>query len=508
MKKTSIVSRITILFVVFIATFTLAAQETSVENAYNYKLDNGLELFVMENHTVPLTYIEIAVRAGGIGQDVENAGLFHLYEHMMFKGNSQYPTAAAFQKGLKSLGVSGWNGSTSSECVHYFFKIPSDLTEKGLEFWSSAIRNPLLDSKELENEKKVVISEISGGYGDPGTILGNAIAKLLFPKFPWRLDPAGPVKNVENATVKQLREIQQKYYVPNNAALFVGGDVNHEEVYKMVKKIYGDWPKANDPWTKDREYQSETPFKQTKYMVMPYSKLSSDLGEVLVLYRGPDTVTDIESTYAADILGNISANPNGIVKQSIINNSELGVPSPDYVSSINFYTQRESGQISFNAILTSPEQSLAERALYLEQTFQGIVKQIANNPNYFKSEEYKIVKQQLKDSDVYARETSSGFLSGLRASWISASGDYYFNYNDKMNNVTAEDVASYAKKYLEDKPALVVVLVNPDIYEVQKESFKEAGFTTITQENAYWWKDSMYVKKVGINYSEQGANDD
>src|SRR5574344_1326252 len=138
--------------VVSIATTLCFAEKTPVENLYEYKLDNGLELFVMENHAAPLTYIEIAVKAGGIAQTKETAGLFHLYEHMMFKGNSKYPTAAAVQRAINDMGVASWNGSTGAEYVNYFFTVPSHLTKEGLEFWSAAIRDPLFDSKELDNE--------------------------------------------------------------------------------------------------------------------------------------------------------------------------------------------------------------------------------------------------------------------------------------------------------------------------------------------------------------------
>ena len=153
---------ILLLLVFLFTSFTAAAQETSEKGLYHYVLDNGLELFVMENHAAPLAYIEIAIRAGGISQSEKNAGLFHLYEHMMFKGNTKYKTAAAVQRALKNLGVASWNGSTANEFINYFFTVPSSSLTEGLEFWSHAVRDPLLDPNELENEKKVVISEKIG----------------------------------------------------------------------------------------------------------------------------------------------------------------------------------------------------------------------------------------------------------------------------------------------------------------------------------------------------------
>ena len=147
-----------IISVLFLSVAVCTAEKTPIENLYQYKLDNGLELFVMENHAAPLAYIEIAVKAGGIAQTKENAGLFHLYEHMMFKGNTLYRDAASVQRAINDLGVSEWNGSTSDEYVNYYFTVRPTVCIPGLN--SGAIsREPLLRPDEIENEKKVVLAE-------------------------------------------------------------------------------------------------------------------------------------------------------------------------------------------------------------------------------------------------------------------------------------------------------------------------------------------------------------
>src|SRR5574344_2328363 len=168
-----------------------SAEKTPLENVYHYTLDNGLNVFVVENHAAPLAYIEIAVKAGGITQTAENAGLFHLYEHMMFKGNTKYRDSAAVQRAINDMGVANWNGSTDLEHVNYYFTVPSDLLYKGLEFWSYAVREPLLNAAELEGEKKVVLSEVEGSIADSNRIYSDAVMKLMFPDAPWRLDPSG-----------------------------------------------------------------------------------------------------------------------------------------------------------------------------------------------------------------------------------------------------------------------------------------------------------------------------
>src|SRR5574344_1579178 len=189
MKKIRKLFLLTVILLTTVA--TSFAEKTAVKNLYSYKLDNGLELYVMENHAAPLAYIEIAVKAGGRAQTKENAGLFHLYEHMMFKGNTKYPDAASVQRAINDMGVANWNGSTDIEHVNYYFTVPSDLLYKGLEFWNYAIREPLMKQDELESEKKVVLSEVEGSIADSNRIYSDSVMKLMFPDAPWRLDPSG-----------------------------------------------------------------------------------------------------------------------------------------------------------------------------------------------------------------------------------------------------------------------------------------------------------------------------
>ena len=163
MKKVALLAALGILALAL----PVFSDPTEVPGLHRFKLDNGLELFVLENHAAPLAYIEIAVRGGGIAQTEDTAGLFHFYEHMMFKGNSKFRTASEVSSAYLDLGVPSWNGSTGAEYVNYYFTVPSDKVREGLEFWSYAIREPNLDPKEIETEKGVVISEITGDFSDP-----------------------------------------------------------------------------------------------------------------------------------------------------------------------------------------------------------------------------------------------------------------------------------------------------------------------------------------------------
>ncbi len=466
----------------------VVAQKTGVQDVYHYTLDNGLELFIAENSNVPLTYIELAVKGGGISQTEETVGLFHLYEHMIFKGNTKFPTAAAVQKAINDMGVPSWNGSTANEYVNYFFTVPSDLTYEGLEFWSYAVREPLLDENEFENEKKVVIAELEGGYSEPSRIFYNALYNFGFPDSPWQFDPGGTVENITNSTLEELIKMKDTYYVPNNTALFVGGDVKHEEVLKMVNEIYGDWERAVDPWENKDYLVANEEFKNQEYLVYPNEQVSPAIAQVSIFFRGPDGESDLDSTYAADIYLTAAANPESNFIHTITSIEELLIPTSDYVST-GFLTSRHGSIMSFTAALLAPESNIVDRAFLFSDTITDTIStSIINDEQYFTQEQYASAKQRLKDSQIYERQTPQGLLSTLRFFWTATNSEYYFNYLDNLDKVEPSDISELFETYINDKNSIVMVSLNPNIYNAQKADFEKAGFITVTDDNAFWWK--------------------
>lgn len=227
--------------VVILGNFWVMAESTSVKGLFHHTLDNGLELFVVENDNVPLVYAEVAVRCGAFTQTPDTAGLFHLYEHMMFKGNNRFQNAATLSKALSNMGAGDWNGATDVDCVNYYVTVPATLLENVVEFWASVIRTPLILEEELANEKRVVLAEIKANAHIDERSVRRYQCEKLFSDAPWTTDPSGSEKVVEKATRDTLCAIQNEYYVSKNTALFIGGNVKDETVLEVVKKFFGDW---------------------------------------------------------------------------------------------------------------------------------------------------------------------------------------------------------------------------------------------------------------------------
>ena len=475
-------------FILFFC-FAAFARQTKVPSLYSYSLDNGFELFVMENDSAPLVYIEIAVRAGAVTQSPQNAGLFHLYEHMMFKGNAKYANQKEAYEALNKMGVSEWNGTTSIDRVNYFFTIPSSLVKEGLEYWSYAVRTPLIDAKELENEKSVVLSEIEGGMSEPRRIFAAGIFKNLFPSCPWKLDTSGSPEIIKNASREDLLKIQREYYVPENTGLFVGGAVKHEEVFALVKEIYGSWQNSGESKAKEKiETPSKEPFTQMKKLVYPDPRCSAEVSQVVYYLRGPDAQSDEADTYAADVWSYLLANPLGSFVSKAVKNEELNIPDADYTGG-SYSTMRSSGLINFSCVFMNDDRlSVPERTDKLLAYWTGeAVDDMLKTGTGYDEGDIKKVKQRLEDSRTYLLETASGFLRSFSSVWATSGADYALDYDEKILEVNADDVQNFVRKYIKDKNGLAVVFVNPAYYAAHKQDFLKDGWQELNAENARWW---------------------
>ncbi len=476
-----------LLSLILIVLVAFAAAGQQVTGLATYTLPNGLEVFVLENHAVPLARIQITFRTGAMSQSPQTAGLFHLYEHMMFKGNAAHPTQTDLQAAMKELGVADWNGGTSQESVSYYFTVPSDKAAQGIQFWADAVRTPLLNPDELATEKDVVVNEILGYLSDPDNIYSSAIDNALFWKYPWRKDVSGSEALVRAATVPVLQKIRDTWYVPDNAALFVGGDVDPAEVRAAVQKSFGDWKRAPDPWTPPPPPHPE--LTRDVLLVYPDQAMYRGVFSVDLEYRGPDVATTPDPTYSADVLGGLIEDPNGTFKADIFAKVP-GLYKKEYQAAA-YATQRDGGYIYYTTYgLVSPNQDTFARLVQLRQAYEAEMKTIASDPGYFTQSDLDVLKRRLGDDVILERETVDGFINALSFWWSSASTAYYLGYRDHLLAVTKPQIARFITDYIVGHHGVLAVRMNPADFDREKASAEKQGWTVITADNAYWWKSA------------------
>ncbi|MBN1799837.1 MAG: insulinase family protein [Spirochaetales bacterium] len=475
-----------VLLLVCLFVVSISAESTVIPGLHHYVLDNGMELFVFENHAVPLVTIQITFRCGALAQAPETAGLFHLYEHMLFKGNKVYKSDSDFQAAMKEIGVTSWNGGTSTEYVDYYFTVPADKLGKGLEFWANAARYPLFLEDELETEKQVVLNEIKGYHNDPGRIYESAMNNHLFYLYPWRKDVSGPEWNVQDASRESMLAIQNGYYIPNNAALFIGGDVNPEQALALVNRYFGDWAQGSDPW---QTGAPPHPFlKEDVFLYYGDESMYQGLMAVDLRLRGPDVLDDPKATYAADVWLMLLEDPHGRFKTNIFSKVP-GVYRKELIDA-SYYTQRDGAAIYFRTYLVADgTENSTEQALLFKKAIIQEMNEIIKDPEYFSQADFNLVKTRLEDKQLLEMETASQLISSLSFWWSSANTEYYLGYIDNMKKITFSDVKNYIQKYITSRKMLLGVLMNPADLVTKSMKFKEAGFKEIQKANAFWWAD-------------------
>jgi len=421
-------------------------------------LPNGLEVIVVENRGVPLVTIEVDVRNGSFTQGPQFEGLSHLYEHMFFKANTEYPEPDQFVSRASELGAV-FNGQTREEIVNYYVTLPADSIEGGMRFLAAPLKGPLFRQDELERERSVVIGEYDRNESNPFYHFTTAIDKALWTTAWSRKNPLGERDVILKTTPEQMRFIQQRYYIPNNSAIVITGDVVPERVFALARSVFGDWKRGPDPFSAD-PIPPVPPLERSKGIIT-----EQPVGSVIVMlkWQGPSAVKDAAATYAADVFSDVLNQPGSRFQRRLVDSGlfqSIGV---------NYYTLNHVGPITI-AGETTPEK-LREALAALEDEITKV-----SEPNYYTTEELEFTKQHRIVDMSFQLERASGFAHQLGFWWAVTGLDYFYGYNDMMAKQTPEDLRRYARTYIIGKPHITGVLLSPEMK--QRLGLTEAELTS------------------------------
>lgn len=449
----------------------------------NKKLANGLEVIVLPDSSVPLVTVEIAVRTGSFTEPLEFNGLSHLFEHLIFKPNRavriwgcekflKEKNAAAYQsancseqlKYKKDVGNVDYlnyddqmgaarNATTREEVVNYYLTTTSPYLPIAIKKMSDAIRFPVFTKTFLENEKKIVIGEIDRREDSTGEILQEAIQNRLFYKYPTRKRVSGTRETVNSATIEKLEKIKSRYYVPNNTALIVTGDVEPEKVFKLAEESLGAWKKREvDPF-KEFPLVEHPPLKKSEGVIIENNRVNSVIMQIGWL--GPSIGKDDEATYAADVFSYILAQPDSKFSREMM---DSGVAIQ---AGLGYYTQRNVGPI-FMTLVTSPEN--AREAL--DKVYQQIEQ--FDDPDYFTDQELENSKTLFEARALFEREKLTIYTHTLAFWWSTTEIDYYRGYYKNLRAVSRKDINRYVQTYIKNKPRVSVALLSDSSQKTAK----------------------------------------
>src|SRR6266576_766189 len=210
-----------------------------------YKLENGLEVILSEDHRLPMVAVNLWYHVGPANELPGRTGFAHLFEHMMFEGSRHVPGSSHFHY-LEAAGASDINGTTDFDRTNYFETLPSNQLE--LALWLESDRMGYLygklDSERLTNQRDVVRNERhQSTENTPYGLVEEELYHQLFPKdHPYYADVIGSHRDIDAARIDDVRAFFRQYYTPNNASLTITGDIDPAQAKVWVEKYFGSIP--------------------------------------------------------------------------------------------------------------------------------------------------------------------------------------------------------------------------------------------------------------------------
>lgn len=251
-----------------------------------YTLDNGLKVYLSQNNDEPRIQNYTVVRAGSTYDPKESTGLAHYLEHMLFKGTdaygtsdwetekkylkqitdlyeqhkaetdsvkkeviyrtidsisykaSEYSIANEYDKMVASIGATGTNAGTSNEFTVYMNKFPSNELKKYLQLESDKFSQLVL--RLFHTELEAVYEEFNRSQDSDDRKLSFTMMDALFPTHPYgQQTTIGTSEHLKNPSLLEINDYFEKYYVPNNMAMVLVGDLQFEETIKWVDETMG-----------------------------------------------------------------------------------------------------------------------------------------------------------------------------------------------------------------------------------------------------------------------------
>ena len=258
-----------------------------------YKLDNGLTVYLNEDHALPSVFGAVAVKGGSKRDPAEATGIAHYFEHIMFKGTdqigtldyksekpyldsiatlydrlaettdeeqkvsiqkdinrlsikaSEYAIPNETQKILGEMGGTSLNAGTGYDQIVYYNIFPSNQVEKWLDVYSHRFTNPVY--RLFQSELETVYEEYNMYKDNRFSTAFEEILKAFYPEHPYGVPVIGYPDHLKNPSMKRMREYFETYYVANNMALILSGNFDSELVKPLIKKYFSSWKQGNIP---------------------------------------------------------------------------------------------------------------------------------------------------------------------------------------------------------------------------------------------------------------------
>ncbi len=413
----------TLFFSILCVPGSLASERKVVKE----RLPNGMNVIVEEVDSAPVVAIQMWVQVGSAYETEAEAGLSHVFEHMLFKGTAKRKVGE-LAKEIESVG-GDINAYTSFDNTVYHLVVPSRHFMVGLDVISDSIQNSIFDAEEVEKELEVVLEELRMNRDRPGRNLYKSILGTSFSKHPYGRPVIGYEEVISGLTREKMLEFFSRWYVPNNMTLVIAGDVEAMAVLKEVRASFKNFKKkrvkrvrrAREP--KQRELR-------TSVSALKTAETHFAFGFHIPEIKNSDT-------YAIDVLeGVLGGSETSRLYKELKTDSGI-------VHSISAYamTLKDPGVFLITGVAEA--ENLSE---IISRVREEIIKLGRTGPT---EEELSRVRLGLESSFIYSRESMQGIASKL-GYYETTLGDLKFEekYLEGIRGVTSADVREVLHKYL------------------------------------------------------------
>ena len=460
-----------------------------------YTLDNGMKVYLSVNKDEPRIQTFIAVRAGGKNDPAETTGLAHYFEHLMFKGTKNFGTSdfeaeeplldqieALFEqhrqttddaerraiyaqidsvsqeaskfaipneydKLMSAIGANWTNAFTSEDVTAYMENIPSNEIENWAKIQADRFINPVL--RLFHTELETVYEEYNMYLTRDTWTAGDKLASMLFPFHPYGTQTIlGSGEHLKNPSLINIKNFFDTYYVPNNMAICMAGDLDPDATMDIIVKYFGDMKSKPVP---ELVVGNETPMEKVEAEVIGLEAEFVGIGFRLPAAKHEDisTLEFINYMITNGKAGLLDLNL--IQKQKILRGTS-GVNSMADHSAFTLIGYPKEGQ------------TLEEvRDLLLEQleNFKNgdfdeeLMKSVLNN---FRLEKY----YEQQETFYVAYLMLESFVN--QTNWADEVGNI-----ERLSQLSKQDVIDIANKYFGDNYAVVYKREgNPDHEKIDK----------------------------------------
>ncbi len=402
-----------------------------------HTLRNGLQVVLLEDHSAPVVALQTWVRFGSADEDLDVAGIAHVFEHMLFKGTARFPHGeiAALIEGAGGT-VNAW---TSYDETVYHVTISSRFWETGFDVLSDAILHSLFTPTDLDHEKEVVYEEFRRGKDNPDREIAERLFALTFTTHPYRRPIIGFEETFTRITSDDMRRVFHTWYVPNNMVVVAVGDFDTDVLLRAVEERFGAIEARPLP---PRPRPDEPLQAALRVAVMPFQ---AELARIEIGL--PSMEATDPRVPALDLLSDLlGSGYNSALYTALKRRRDLAHD----VYAFN-YTPRDKGVFLLGASCEPAR---------VPDVLRGLMHQVYEPALALSDHELAAAKTRIVSHFVHARETYQGIADQLgRSALVYGDPNYGAHYIAAIEALTPDDLRQAAAACFDPQRANIALLL-------------------------------------------------